>query len=273
MAKRKPKRKLKKSVKKFLRTIVTIILLIVIGVCGFDVGKFFYDKYNAGKAEKVIEEIVHKEDLVAAKENEKEEKPFTFTEEKWQQLREISPEFIGYMAYDDEFISEPIVQGADNDYFLHRYIDGTYSDAGSVFVDFQCSPGKDTNTTIYGHNVEYDKTDKFTPLLNLVENQEEYEKHSTFKIYYKDYVAEYVITNIYRYNPETDAKFNFKETDFEVSSLWKNYADFINERNLIANPKDTLKEGDRFITLQTCRDTWSGEKVIFTCKETSVKDY
>lgn len=51
-------------------------------------------------------------------------------------------------------ISYPVMKAKDNDYYLHRDINGNYLFAGSIFIDSACSSSfRDYNTIIYGHNM------------------------------------------------------------------------------------------------------------------------
>ena len=232
------------------------------------IGKFLYDVYNAKQAEQVVYEIIQTEPE-SEEETPEEKGPFTFTHEQWDRLHAFNPDFIGWMAYEDEFISEPIVQGKNNEYYLDHYIDGTYSGAGAVFVDYQNTVGADRNVTMYGHHVFYDGNDKFSPLLRLAD-QSEYEKHYTFKIWYEEYVAEYEITNIYKVTQ--DSKFVYQKNVFYDNADLQEYYDYINANNLIT-PKSELGETSRFVTLQTCITADGSELFIATCKEKTRESY
>ena len=62
-------------------------------------------------------------------------------------------------------------------------------------------------------------------------NQEEFDKHNTFKIWYENYVAEYEITNIYKISEED--KFDFKQSNFYDDEDFQRYVDYINTNNLV----------------------------------------
>ena len=237
-------------------------LLVVIAISGFEVGKFIYNLYNANEAEKAISDIVHDE-TIELKEEPKEKAPCSFDKDKWNKLHEMNNDFVGWMAFDDEWISEPIVQGKDNEYYLTHYIDGTYSEAGTVFVDAQNTAGADQNVTMYGHHVFYNDKEKLSPLLKLV-NQEEFDKHNTFKIWYEDYVAEYEITNVYKISEED--KIDFKQSNFYDDEDFQSYVDYINANNLVTT-ENNLSRNSRFITLQTCQTVGGEILFVVTCKE------
>jgi len=52
-------------------------------------------------------------------------------------------------------VNYPVVQGEDNDQYMHRLITGKYNGAGSIFLDAAVAPGFSAqNNTIYGHNMK-----------------------------------------------------------------------------------------------------------------------
>lgn len=51
-------------------------------------------------------------------------------------------------------INYPVMQGPDNDTYLHALYDGTYSFAGSIFMDCRAASDlSDARTVLYGHNM------------------------------------------------------------------------------------------------------------------------
>ncbi len=63
------------------------------------------------------------------------------------------PDIAGWLTVDGTAINYPIVQGEDNTYYLHRYLDGTTSSSGSIFLDCRCH-FEDAYAVIYGHNMK-----------------------------------------------------------------------------------------------------------------------
>ena len=61
---------------------------------------------------------------------------------------------MGWIYCEGTNINYPVVQAEDNDYYLHRSYDGTYSISGSIFVEESNTRGfEDANTIIYGHHM------------------------------------------------------------------------------------------------------------------------
>lgn len=72
----------------------------------------------------------------------------------FEKLLAESPDVVGWLYCPDTVINYPVVQGTDNDFYLHHSYDGEEFNSGSIFVDASNTPGfADSNTVIYGHNM------------------------------------------------------------------------------------------------------------------------
>ena len=64
------------------------------------------------------------------------------------------PDAIGWIYCPDTPIDYGVVEHEDNDYYLHRFYDGSYSVGGSLFADcVNARDFSDDNTVIYGHHM------------------------------------------------------------------------------------------------------------------------
>ena len=95
----------------------------------------------------------------------------------FEALREINPDVVGWIYIEGTSINYPMVQGADNSYYLYRLFDGTENKSGSIFVDYRNSRDlSDRNTVLYGHNLQSGAM--FHDIL-LYKDQTFYEEHPT----------------------------------------------------------------------------------------------
>lgn len=76
------------------------------------------------------------------------------TEVDMERLVEQYPDAVGWLYCEDTPIDYPVMQAADNDYYLRRLPDGTRSTGGSLFLDWRC-PGDFSGglSILYGHNM------------------------------------------------------------------------------------------------------------------------
>lgn len=74
--------------------------------------------------------------------------------EKAQTLSASLSDFVGWLYMADSAIDYPVMQGRDNQYYLHHAPDGSYLKRGSLFLDWRCARGlTDGENIIYGHNM------------------------------------------------------------------------------------------------------------------------
>ena len=75
------------------------------------------------------------------------EAPFTIN---WEALKKENDQIKAWIIVPDTNISYPIVQGTDNDYYLHHTFGKQENYAGAVFIDYHNKPDfSDNNTLIY----------------------------------------------------------------------------------------------------------------------------
>ena len=236
--------KTKKHMKKRLRLTLTAVLLVIAGVSLYHFGSYYFKRNDEIKKKEAIKEVIQSNALTEA--------GFSFSKDAWNSLYEANNDFVGYLAFPDEYVSEPILKAKDNGYYLYRSFD--------------------TNITIYGHHIigpGFEEL-KFGPISELAE-QDLYDQHHEFSIWWEDHQSKYVITNIYYYNVDENREFDYKQRSFADEADFNKFKDFIDENNVIS-AVDELRYGDRFVTLQTCRDLWSSIKIIAVCKEVEIND-
>jgi len=65
----------------------------------------------------------------------------------------INPDYVCWLKVDGTSISYPVVQGEDNDKYLHTSFEGRNSKLGAIFMDFRCVADFSAyHTIIFGHN-------------------------------------------------------------------------------------------------------------------------
>lgn len=63
-------------------------------------------------------------------------------------------EAVGWIRFEDDLISYPIMQADDNSKYAIKDADGNDSETGAIFLDYRSSADfSDSNTIIYGHNM------------------------------------------------------------------------------------------------------------------------
>lgn len=135
------------------------------------------------------------------------------------ELKQKNPDTRGWLYFENEEISYPVVQGADDDKYLNTSFDGQQLRAGSIFLEaLNNGDFRDKNNIIYGHNMR--DQSMFGRL----------QKYKYEDNYYKDHLYFQVLTadKIYRYQVFA---FNDVSDTSDVYTLTfatdKEYVDFI----------------------------------------------
>ena len=164
----------------------------------------------------------------------------------WEALKEVNPDVVAWIRFPSLDISYPIVQGTDNDQYLHTTVEGTSAYAGAIFLDAACSQDfSDDNTVIYGHNMR--NRSMFGNLKFLYRDEAVLRENEYFWIY--------TPTDTYKCNifslgnmPVADERFHFVDGPDEQKAA---YIQFCMEKNQYKMPV-RAELSDRIITLSTC---------------------
>ena len=159
-------------------------------------------------------------------------------------LKADCPDIVGWLYCAGTDINYPVVQSTDNQYYLHRLTDGTYSENGTLFLDCRnASDISDFCSVIYGHHM---KSGAMFGRLDRYKDREYYDEHPVM----------YLLTPETSYKLELCAGFNTEATssvyDMERSLAEKQL--FINEALDESYFTTGLEVGieDRFVLLSTC---------------------
>lgn len=157
----------------------------------------------------------------------------------------------GWLSIEGMKIDYPVMQGGDDEYYLHHDFYGEDSKYGCLYVKGQADLAAGTNFIIYGHNM---KDGSMFGDLDLYLKESFYKEHPSisFDTLYEE--RTYDILAVFRsqvYNTDDDA---FKYYRFYEADTQEEFEDFysnIKELSLY----DTGVEaelGDTFLTLSTC---------------------
>ena len=155
------------------------------------------------------------------------------------------PDAIGWIYCPDTAVDYGLVEAEDNDYYLHRFYDGSYSVSGSLFAD--CNNARDfsdENTVIYGHHMN-----DGTKFADIMYYKEQY--------YYDQHPIMYISTPTMNYRVELFTGF-LCDADSETYTFRfdsdQAYAEWLqrmaDNSDFKCNVHVSYK--DRIVTLSTC---------------------
>jgi len=195
----------------------------------------------------------------------------------FDKLKAENGDVVGWIYLPDSRIDYPVVQGEDNDYYLHRDIDGSYIYDGSIFVDSTVDePFRDFNTVIYGHRM---MSGAMFAGLKYFDDYDYMKEHGIFQIETPD--ASYDLHVVAFCKENADSKLyttwfqsdsipaesgwldeydeNANETDIAESDLplveeEMTKSDFVDliKKDAVTLSGISFDENDTFVTLSTC---------------------
>ena len=163
----------------------------------------------------------------------------------FSELQQVNEDIAGWLRIRALDISYPVVQGEDNDYYLHRTFEKEDNFAGCLFVN--CDNDRyftDQNTIIYGHNM---KNGSMFGKLKQFREEETYNKSKYFWMFTPDLIFQYRIFSAMVVNKTGLAYQTFySDEDFDE---WINKAF---EGSEVENSGIQVTSDDHVVTLSTC---------------------
>ena len=159
-------------------------------------------------------------------------------------------------------INSPVVLAPDGTYYLTHLVDGTYSKAGSIFVDYRNSRDfSDIHTIVYGHNMKSGtmfgslKGYKMASYYNAHQYMWLYTPEAVFRL---DVVAAYV-------SHRGGAAYQFY---YDVPSM-QSYLTQAKAKSAF-NAPIAVTDVERIITLSTCTYEFLNARFVVICRPVQV---
>ncbi len=156
------------------------------------------------------------------------------------------PDVVGWILFENEDISYPILYSGDNSKYLRTTYTGEVAKAGSIFLDGEATPDfSDPHVLIYGHNMR--DLSMFGKLKYYKTQKDYYQEHKYFQIFTGDKVYRY---QIFAYEDVSENSDVYYAYGANPSGL-KNVIDEITSSSYCSSDI-TATEDDHIITLSTC---------------------
>lgn len=232
--------------------VITVCLIGIILVSGYKIGKTMWEYHVAKSAYTNISEKTAKVDP----------KQFTGVVD-WKALKKVNSDVQGWLYQKGTVINYPVVQGTDNDTYLHTRFDKQWSGGGTLFVD--CRMEKDFkgfNSIIYGHHMK--DGSMFRSIRGYTKEDGYYDKHKTLELAtpHGNYHLVVFSAFITKATDEDTYKMTYDEADKQA------YIDRAWERSELPITKDSVDvtKNDRLVTLSTCAYDYEEARYIVMCK-------
>ena len=154
-----------------------LLSLLLIGISLFSVTQI-YDIIKQNSNEKKQNEYLTNVAKKETQENSTDKEDVV--EIDFESLQKVNDDIIAWIKIPDTTIDYAIVQGIDNDYYLHYNAMKEKNYAGAVFVDYNnINPFKDVHTIVYAHNVKHGTM--FAPLEKYMD-EDFFQEHPIYYI-------------------------------------------------------------------------------------------
>lgn len=171
-------------------------------------------------------------------------------------LRKINQDTVGWLYVGSCGISYPILQGEDNDYYMHRTFEGNQNSSGSILMDFRDDKYlKDWNTFIYGHNMK--NGSMFGSLKKLLKDDTLYDQDPYIYVFLPGYIYRYKIFSYYKDTPDSKM--------YWTADTLQEYRQYIRDALALSVRECNVEtsEENNMITLVTCSGSGEGKMRFF----------
>jgi len=180
-------------------------------------------------------------------------------------LDTINPDIVGWVVWENEDISYPILYSGDNSTYLDTSFDGKELDSGSIFLDGRNTFSfDDDHNIVYGHNMK--NLSMFGKLRYYKEDDSYYDDHKYIQVILPDRTERY---EIFAYNTVKADSIVYNVSYDSV----EDYAEFINYICLASyNPTGIyVTTDDKILTFSTCTSSDDKRFVVHAVKMDEAK--
>ena len=222
-------------IRRTAENVIMICLALIVVLSGW---KIYSIQHDYKENQSIYDDIVSQAQPDEAKDS--------FTGDiDWDALRKTNPDVVGWIYYEGSMINYPIVQGKDNDKYLHVMFDGTYSGFGTLFVDaVTLNPFDQFNTIVYGHHML--NGSMFGDLRNL-KDPEYCRDHPQFELITPEGKF-HLIVCAFLNQPSDSAIYT---TNFTKEDEKQKYIDLVKSHSEYITSEEMTTE-DRLVVLSTC---------------------
>ena len=238
-------RRRRKTIGDHISTLILIIAIVVLAVCGYKLYQIQSGYWEGDKDYKELKELAIQENDETGEDADASTEPrYTID---FGALEGVNSDIKAWLRFDEPAIIDyPVVQGRDNEVYLHRTLSGYDNTMGAIFINAgNKADFTDRHTIVYGHNMN---NGSMFGELDSYNARSFWEQYPYFYIYtpdgaeirYKIVAAGVVLSNsdLYQYAFASDE-------DFEQ------FLGLLN-RTALYDTGASLNKDSQIVTLSTC---------------------
>lgn len=141
--------------KRFTEYMLIAVFSVIMVVAGYRLFQIWEEYHEAGEEYDTLKQFV-KEPENRSDETEEDNSDSEELENiiDFESLKRINPDIVAWLKIEAAGIDYPVVQGEDNEHYLHYTFRGEANIAGSIFMDYRNQAElTDERVILYGHNM------------------------------------------------------------------------------------------------------------------------
>lgn len=241
-----------------IKKILSLILLIIIFFCVMKIYQKRLGYYTDSKDYDSLRILSPLSDSYINKDPEENKKDI----ENEKNLKNINPDYKFWINVEGTNIDFPVVQGKDNDFYLHHNFNKEKSFSGSIFVDSENNLNEDSNIVVYGHNM---RNDTMFAQIKHFKNENFFNANKYITLYRDGKKSTFEIFSVYQENAkDLESQIKIK---FSNKEEYEKYLKEQESKSLFKRDGIDLQDNDRLLTLITCGYDFVNARIVVVAKE------
>lgn len=135
--------------------VLIVLLILVMVFCGVQIVRALYSYHTGTKAYQALQKEAGVTEQKRGDGNSRSDSSENGIHVNWPKVSRKYPDVKAWLWQKDTVINYPVAQSSDNEYYLHRLLNGKWNGKGTLFLDFRNRRPftKDFLTVIYGHRM------------------------------------------------------------------------------------------------------------------------
>lgn len=238
-----------------IKKILSLILLIIIFFCVMKIYQKRLGYYTDSKDYDSLRILSPLSDSSINKDPEENKKDI-------ENLKNINPDYKFWINVEGTNIDFPVVQGKDNDFYLHHNFNKEKSFSGSIFVDSENNLNEDSNIVVYGHNM---RNDTMFAQIKHFKNENFFNANKYITLYRDGKKSTFEIFSVYQENAkDLESQIKIK---FSNKEEYEKYLKEQESKSLFKREGIDLQDNDRILTLITCGYDFVNARIVVVAKE------
>jgi|GEM_PF-134974 len=230
----------RKKKKNLVMNIILAVAFAVFCISAFQLIKICKGYYDGRSEYEKIRDL--------ALEGDNKEKDGPKFQVNFDELMALNPDTVAWLRFDPEpsVINYPVVQGKDNEEYLHKTFSANENTLGTIFLNVDNSAGfQDENSILYGH---YMNDGSMFRHLEDYKDQAFWEANPYFYIYTPD--GQELVYHIYSVGEVLDTSDTYL-TEFPTNDDYQNFLNMTKEVAMYDTGIE-VTTADTIVTLSTC---------------------